>query len=284
MSNSSMRFLGFQGSLVHGLTAALACVMAACGVAGNASNAVGDTQDADILAGTAASLKATVLLADRNSQASCTGTLIAPDVVLTAAHCLEVDQAYVYVGYSRASSQLDLPTKPEPGEKWYRVKIKKKKQHPGWGTTTTCPEAASMDVALVQLAEPIVDVKPLLRSSAMPAVGADCIVVGYGRHNVSGKVGEVEANVTDWTYAERRQAAVKVIGTDGEAGTISVNGVDGAPSRGDSGGLLLCKGRVAGVTSCSVGQNQTILKLEKVFVSVEAEKAFIEETIEAWGI
>src|ERR1700733_2100672 len=93
---------------------------------------------------------------------TCSGVLVAPDVVLTAGHCSEIDPQAVLVGsidYGVPNGRL--------------IPIAKLIACPDW--------QHAFDVAVVVLAEPVADVEPR-------AIGDDCIagngselrVVGFG--------------------------------------------------------------------------------------------------------
>lgn len=102
---------------------------------------------------------------------SCTGTLIAPDVVLTAGHCAKIEATTVVadtVNYNAAGGT--------------RVSVKKVTAYPHWDTT--------FDIAVVELAQPITTVTPR-------SIGAGCTfdhftdqmnvhLVGFGLTNADG--------------------------------------------------------------------------------------------------
>ncbi|MBJ6764707.1 trypsin-like serine protease [Myxococcaceae bacterium JPH2] len=100
----------------------------------------------------------------------CSGALIAPDVVLTAAHCLALlgqDGGYeVFIGQKLL---------PAPEGRF--VRVTHALPHPGF-----VPETHENDVALLRLAR-AVDVTPFALpsvSGAVPAVGDVARVLGYG--------------------------------------------------------------------------------------------------------
>ncbi len=187
---------------------------------------------------------AVVALVDARGAVFCSGTLITPAVVLTAAHCLEgvtlEDGLHVFFGEDTALG----------GESRAAARIATHPDYSAWELTA--------DVGLVELAAPapagVQPVAYLPRSLALGAAdaGSEIRFVGYGfsedggygrRLQVSGRIGVVCAGPRYCTYE----------GEDVVPHAFAYRQVEGGPCQGDSGGpaLLSRAGReyVAGVTS-----------------------------------
>ena len=174
----------------------------------------------------------------------CSGTLIAPDIVLTAAHCVPAETTTKIVTYD-AQRQPKL------------LDVRRVATHPNYNSGGIAHHRASADVALLQLAVPMVGKSPApLGSPRTPvAVGAQFAVAGIGvTRRGDGKSGGTARTAT-------------LIAT-GRPGTLQIRLVDPATNNtreglgactGDSGGPVFedQDGRsvVVGVISWSTGAN-----------------------------
>lgn len=133
---------GHNGSVWAGLCA--------LGILGCGQGDATATDEAAIQGGQAESGFPAVGMVNINGSFNCSGSLIAPDVVLTAAHCLGSGMSFTSNGVTHAVvAQLAHPTK---------------------------------DLALLQLGR--MDFQPLeVSNSPPPAPGTVCTGIGYGWHN-----------------------------------------------------------------------------------------------------
>ena len=183
-----------------------------------------------------AAYPAVVAVGIRNRDGSaglCSGSLIAPSVVLTAGHCLSFDPAAAAVAiFPDGVTEVDVQA-----ARW--------EVHPDFDIN----RIAVADVAAIVLERSITDVPPLPLVSAAPRRRARGAIVGFGEDADTG-IGIKRAGRVRLTRCPR---AVRRIG-------ILPGQLDGSlcwrPRRrgqdtchGDSGGPLVVDGAVAGVTS-----------------------------------
>jgi hypothetical protein len=166
----------------------------------------------------------------------CSGSLIAPDVVLTAAHCAREPVTAFYTGEGRPTT--DLHVNPVGGMK--RWPVIDRVAWPGYSDSAGCPSRA-LDVGLLLLQKPVTGARPLALAGAPPRARTTCRTVGYGIHDDARGVETLE---------QKRRADVTVLSVDASA--VLVEWKSGISDHGDSGGPLLCGGQLVGDTSCGV--------------------------------
>jgi uncharacterized protein (TIGR03382 family) len=175
---------------------------------------------------------------------TCTATLIAPDVALTAAHCLATP-IFGTFGFTLDTDAADGTQDIIPVSVWHR--------HPGFddGVDDFVDLAVRNDVGVILLDRPILDVAPekieVPADGDLVAPGAELSVVGYGR--VVWHTGSL---------ALKRDAQVFV--DRSERNEFSTTAADPQPCNGDSGGPLFAETpngrRIVGLVSRAVGRSQ----------------------------
>jgi secreted trypsin-like serine protease len=178
----------------------------------------------------------------------CSGALIAPDLVLSAAHCIAPGTAYKLVLY-------DAQRQPQLRD------VKRVATHPQFSAQSILAHRASADVALLQLAEPIPNSNVATAPLGVPAVpisaGNRFMVAGIGvSRRGDGKSGGTVRSAS-------------LVATD-HPGNLQIRLVDPASANkreglgactGDSGAPVFehqnSRAVIVGVVSWSTGANNT---------------------------
>ena len=189
-------------------------------------------------------LRASVVRIESTQGEICSGTLIAPDLVLTAAHCVMHRAGYSVVAVDRAFRQR-------------RIGVAAATMHPEFVPGTTPEEQPGVDLALVKLAQPLgADYMPLdPRGGGSIGTGDAVDIAGFG------VVAENRRN----TARTLRQAHLVSIGSLQVANRVTVvtdrrrfaETAGAGACLGDSGGPILAGGpggyQLLGVVSWSSG-------------------------------
>lgn len=199
------------------------------------------------------------------AQSFCTGTLIAPNVVLTAGHCIEGDEIadafFTGAGKAVADSSTDPATLG-----MVRHAVIEQLRYPTFEYFYSCPNA-ELDVALLRLETPVTDIEPVALGSA-PGADTECTAVGFGMHEADG--GE--------EFLGKREAQVKIVGAPRPT-SLDVGAVTGIARHGDSGGPLLCDGKLVATTSCEPDWPYDVV----AYGNVSAGASWIAETTAKWA-
>jgi hypothetical protein len=188
----------------------------------------------DIIGGTATSAYPEVGMLGVSGPAElCTGFLISPTIVLTAAHCIQGGSAYAfYTGPGSPKTVANVtPAILDGLPNVTKHAVLESKIYPSANLSIS---PFRYDVAYVRLAAPIAVTPQQLGPT--PAVNTVCQAVGYG-----------------WTSLASPTGLFKKTGTEGvavvDAWDIDVVGKTAVADRGDSGGPLICNGVTVGVFS-----------------------------------
>lgn len=173
------------------------------------------------------------------------GALIAPTIVLTAAHVAAGNPTHFYYGTPPAGK---APThdnlRPAPVAEIIIHPCYEKPKSEG------CP-GDKIDIAIVRLASPITDVAPLrvverpleyFWGTLSPYEGDSCMAIGFGAHLTADKKA---------TLGTRRSARSTIKSVD-KTELVTVRGT-GIATSGDSGGPLVCGGRIIGTVRGASG-------------------------------
>jgi secreted trypsin-like serine protease len=194
----------------------------------------------------------------------CSGALIAPNVVLTAGHCVQDAVAGFYTGGGTAAPDVGAL----PVGKLKQHAVVDQLAHPSYSPQGGCPNS-TFDVGLLRLAKPITNVKPLAFATHPPKPNATCNAVGYGMHD----------DGTQVTVEQKRRASETVESVDDTS--VLVKYKTGIVDHGDSGGPLLCGGKIAGATSCGTDGAWPDHR-EAYYARTDTIRDWITATVDGW--
>jgi secreted trypsin-like serine protease len=228
----------------------------------------------------------------------CTGTLIAPDRLLTAAHCVQ--------GQIPALARWWLGAVPVGTGR--ELRVADIALHPSWDWSARGRGiAAGHDVAILRLDPPVTDVPPLTLAgaadAALTAPGAAVLAAGWGGTQPAGTrraprpghpspvphEGDMTIVPRDACAAWYRDAPGGSAGVP--AGTLCAGDPapqDGrtSPCNGDSGGPLLAAAPTGGWTTVGVFSSMHRCGADgdpAVYTAVAAERPFIDAAAPAWA-
>ncbi|MBM3084814.1 trypsin-like serine protease [Chelatococcus daeguensis] len=197
----------------------------------------------------------------------CSGIVLAPDAVLTAAHCVTGADAYrVHYRDEAGEPVLIVPREVVVHPRYDRDAIKARRQ--------------SVDLALVRLPEPLpaTFAAATLSRAAAPREGARMTLGGWGvaaegDHRSTGTFRALDMSVVE-PYGPGRILVWLGNGPKRRAGACD----------GDSGGPIAdAAGRVVAVTGFARGEGRDRCGLVTQGTLVAPERAFIDGTLRHWG-
>jgi hypothetical protein len=208
------------------------------------------------------------------------GVLVAPNVVLTAAHVASGNPKKFHFGVAPNGG---APTR----DALQSADVAEVKLHPCTqnraGDDCAGRDGDPVDVALVRLTAPVRGVapakivdQPMERVWGLYSPYEDyrCVAVGFGAHvGTDGRV----------SFAARRSARVR-IDEVGAAELVTVRET-GIATGGDSGGPLFCANEVVGVVRGSAGavpRDQPYLRTREAYERIDLHRRWIADQIAAW--
>jgi hypothetical protein len=231
VSMSTPAFRSHRGSLLAAVVLCIAFQRPAAALVGEAQFAQGDVAQ-------------NVVLIRSARGARCTGVVVAPDIVLTAAHC------------TSDATELTVYRTTEAGAESYKVVAFA--AHPQYDAKSYAESQAAVDLALLKLALPLSDLGPVVMRERVPLPGERLLVAGFGDAVAESSAG-LGALQTATLIAIGEPSSLQLRLADPASHGGAVAGLGSC--RGDSGGPVFewSAGRfvLVGVLSWSNGPNMS---------------------------
>ena len=195
----------------------------------------------------------------------CTGVVVAPDVILTAAHCASGASEF-RIHYSATDGQPVLITPS------------KRAVHPGYDSGAVAGRRRSIDLALLQIPAPLPErFTSAALSSELPAKGAHLTIGGYGLSQ------EGQARTTG-TFRTAALSAVEPYGRSKIlVWAVGANGPGSGACEGDSGGPISDSSGVVAVTTWASGKGKRACGDVTQGVLVGPQRSWIDHVLGSWG-
>ena len=216
---------------------------------------VGGAEQAGPLAG------ASVMVLSSNGGV-CSAVVVAPDAVLTAAHC------------ATGAAEHRVHYRDERGQPVMIVPAAKA-VHPGYDAKAVETRRRSIDLALVRVPEPLPErFQAATLGEAKPPRDAGLTVGGYG----VAREGDFRATGTF------RTAAIRAVEPYGESRVLLwAEGSGAGACQGDSGGPIVAEGPVIAITSWSTGAKGRQCGALTQGILVGPQRAWIDGVLRGWG-
>lgn len=250
--------------------------MFGCGAGVEDEPEVFDTIEAEIAGGSDTSGYAPVgALFWSKTGALCTGFLVAPRIVMTAAHCTD-NQGMPTGFYTGAGSKVSGTggTVKNLTKHTINAESVHSTYDPKGGDSKTIDGILKRyrnDVALYRLSKAI-DITPLTLAEKQPSKGSTCTVVGFGRDS--------EGN--NYNIFKKRKATMSIVDFGGTQ--MQMKRESGETTPGDSGGPLICSGKVYGISSFSIASANAPTNDIDFHQRVWTMGSYVESTAKKWGV